>query len=158
MQDLETLYQLYSQDIYRYLYSLTHDPHWSEDLLSETFLKAVRGFSSFEKRSSIKTLLFMIACNVWIDSLRRKRPCLSSDDLLANYIEDESPSSERLEEDCANRELIERITHSANRLLQKSFKCASRDTPLRRFPAPAISRKAPHARATFVPETGYEIF
>ena len=91
LQDLEELYQLYSPDIYRYLCGLTHDPVWAEDLLSETFLKAVRAFGRFEGRSSVKTWLFAIARNVWVDALRRKRPTLSYDDMLAGYLEQDMP-------------------------------------------------------------------
>ena len=108
MQDLEELYQLYSPDIYRYLCGLTHNPVWAEDLLSETFLKAVRAFGRFEGRSSIKTWLFTIARNVWVDALRRKRPTLSYDDMLAGYLEQDMPDPRGLEEECDTRDLARR--------------------------------------------------
>ena len=103
MQDLEELYQLYSPDIYRYLCGLTHDPVWAEDLLSETFLKAVRAFGRFEGRSSIKTWLFTIARNVWVDALRRKRPTLSYDDMLAGYLEQDMPAVGDVQTKCPHR-------------------------------------------------------
>ncbi len=111
MQDLETLYQMYSQDIYRYLCGLTHDPLWAEDLLSETFLKAVRSFDKFQQRSSVKTWLFTIARNAWIDGLRRRRPTLSYDDMLAGYISEDTADPRRLEEDWDAHELAQRIRH-----------------------------------------------
>ena len=40
---LEQLYSRYKEDVYRYLLSLCRDPLLAEDLLSETFLEALRG-------------------------------------------------------------------------------------------------------------------
>lgn len=109
LEELEALYQLYSKDIYRYLCSLTHDSVWAEDLLSDTFLKAIRCFSSFEKRCSVKTWLFTIAHNVWIDDLRRKRPTVSYDDLLANYLEEYDSQSSCIDDTIDNRQLSNRV-------------------------------------------------
>ena len=41
LPELEELYRLYRADLYRYLCHLTHDPAEAEDLLSETFLRAL---------------------------------------------------------------------------------------------------------------------
>ena len=38
---LEKLFHTYYKDIYRYLYSLTHDASLSEDLTSEVFLEVM---------------------------------------------------------------------------------------------------------------------
>lgn len=43
MRAVEELYRAYRDDVYRYLCSLTRDPAQAEDLLSETFLKALQG-------------------------------------------------------------------------------------------------------------------
>lgn len=83
---IEKLYLEYRQDIYRYLLSLTHDPVLSEDLLSETFVAAIKGILSFQERSSLKTWLFAIARKVWLSHLRRDRPVLEFSDLLGLYI------------------------------------------------------------------------
>lgn len=42
LPELEELYRLYRADLYRYLCHLTHDPAEAEDLLSETFLRALK--------------------------------------------------------------------------------------------------------------------
>ena len=85
MQTMEQLYRAYRDDVYRYLCSLTRDADAAEDLLSETFLRALRGLSGYDGRADVKTWLCAIARNAWIDALRRKKPALSYDELLARY-------------------------------------------------------------------------
>ncbi len=86
MDQLEQLYRTYRQDVYRYLCSLTHDAQAAEDLLSETFLKALQALAGYDGRASVRTWLFAIARHAWIDSLRRRRPTVSYDDLLTDYL------------------------------------------------------------------------
>ena len=86
MQEIEQIYTQYRQDVYRYLCSLTRDAALAEDLLSETFLRALTGLSGFRKGACVRTWLFSIARHVWIDGLRRKRHVLSGDELLARAL------------------------------------------------------------------------
>ena len=73
MKQIEKLYLEYKQDVYNYLLSITHDPTLSEDLLSETFLKAIYSIGNFKGISSVKTWLFSIARHLWLQSLRRNK-------------------------------------------------------------------------------------
>ena len=93
MQEIEQIYTQYRQDVYRYLCSLTRDAALAEDLLSETFLRALTGLSGFRKGACVRTWLFSIARHVWIDGLRRKRHVLSGDELLARYVEEGGPGA-----------------------------------------------------------------
>ena len=69
---LEKLFHTYYKDIFRYLYSLTHDITLSEDLASEVFLEVVKSIASFRGEADIKTWLFSIARHKWMDYLRKK--------------------------------------------------------------------------------------
>ena len=69
---LEELFRTYHNDVYRYLYSLSHDASLSEDLASEVFLKVVKSIGTFRGESDIKTWLFSIARHEWYDYLRKK--------------------------------------------------------------------------------------
>ena len=69
---LEKLFRTYYKDIYRYLYSLTHDASLSEDLASEVFLEVVKSVATFRGAADIKTWMFSIARHKWIDYLRKK--------------------------------------------------------------------------------------
>ena len=69
---LEELFRTYHNDVYRYLYSLSHEPSLSEDLASEVFLKVVKYIGTFRGEADIKTWLFSIARHEWYDYLRKK--------------------------------------------------------------------------------------
>ena len=58
MQEIEQIYTQYRQDVYRYLCSLTRDAALAEDLLSETFLRALTGLSGFRKGACVRTWQF----------------------------------------------------------------------------------------------------
>lgn len=85
---LEELYLDYKTELYRYLCGLTHDAAEAEDLLSETFLRVLRYLPTFRGESSVRTWLYSIARNTWLNSLKKRRQTVSLDDLLEWYIGD----------------------------------------------------------------------
>jgi len=93
VKEIEELYAQYSKDIYGYLLSLTKDPLTAEDLLSETFVKAIVSIGSFRGESSIKTWLFTIARNNWLQLLRKEKRKLDYQDLLLNYVSESTEIS-----------------------------------------------------------------
>lgn len=90
LPELEELYTLYRTDLYRYLCHLTHDPTEAEDILSETFLRAMRRLPTYRGDCAVKTWLFGIARNIWLESLRKRRPDVSADVLLENYLAEDT--------------------------------------------------------------------
>ncbi|NMA01268.1 MAG: sigma-70 family RNA polymerase sigma factor [Clostridia bacterium] len=103
VKSIEQLYKLYKDDVYRYLLSLTHNPTLSEDLLSETFVNAITSLDNFKGKSSVKTWLFAIARNLWLQKLRKDRPTLEYNDLLELYV------SESIEERLITKETVQEI-------------------------------------------------
>jgi len=103
MKDIEKIYKLYKDDIFKYLISLTYDPSLSEDLLSETFIRAIKSIGRFKGDSSIKTWLFSIARYTWYDYLRKERKELPLHNLINLYI------NENIEKETVNKEVAERI-------------------------------------------------
>ena len=71
-QLLKRLFEEYYSDLYRYLFGLCHDASLMEDLVSETFLEAVKSVVTFRGQSDIKTWLFSIARHRWYAWLRKK--------------------------------------------------------------------------------------
>ncbi|MBC5996771.1 RNA polymerase sigma factor [Romboutsia ilealis] len=102
---LKKIYEEYKQDVFKYLVSLTHDTSLSEDLVSETFLGALKSLHKFKGESSIKTWLFSIARNKWYEYLRKEKYNISIDDLAYNYILSESD----LDDVLIKRELYNKI-------------------------------------------------
>ncbi len=88
MFKINDLYVKYKQDVFCYLMSLTHDYNLSEDLLSETFLKAMISLPAFQGKSSVKTWLCSIARYTWLQHLRSSIKTISYDDLLSIYVRD----------------------------------------------------------------------
>ena len=110
MKQIEQLYILYKKDVYMYLLSLTHNPNLSEDLLSETFMNAISSIGNFKGQSSVKTWLFSIARNLWLQRLRKEKSIVEYNDLLELYVSDSI--AERL----ITKETVKRIK---NLLLEK---------------------------------------
>ncbi|WP_297136995.1 RNA polymerase sigma factor [Terrisporobacter sp.] len=102
---LKNIYEEYKQDVFKYLVSLTHDISLSEDLVSETFLGALKSLHKFKGQSTIKTWLFSIARNKWYEHLRKEKPTISLDDLSYNYLLSESD----LDDSIIKKELSNKI-------------------------------------------------
>jgi len=99
----EQLYQKYKQDVFRYLLSLTHDKSVAEDLLSECFIIAMRKLPLFRGESTVKTWLFGIARNCWLQYLRKDHPTIPYGEIaMKAVVEDISDSS-------YTKEIAERI-------------------------------------------------
>jgi len=70
--EIDKWYHEYVDDVHNYLvYYANH--HDVEDLVQETFIKALKGFGKFKGISKPKTWLLAIARNVAIDHLRSRR-------------------------------------------------------------------------------------
>ncbi len=68
------LVDIYSPKIYRLALKILNDPQDAEDVLQETFIKALRSLPSFEGRSSISTWLYRIAVNEALMLVRKHKP------------------------------------------------------------------------------------
>ena len=118
MKQIEKLYELYKQDIYYYLLSLTRDRTLSEDLLSETFVQAITAIERFKGQSSVKTWLFSIARNLWLQHLRKEKPTAMYNDLLEIYVS-ESIEIGFITKETANRvvELLSEMDERTQRII-----------------------------------------
>ncbi len=108
--DFEILYKEQAQNVYKFLLRLCGDESLAEDILQDTFLKAIENISRFDNRCRITTWLCQIAKNTYFDYLRkRKKYCLTS---FQEYDEKEETTS--LEEriiDSEDAKEIRRLVH-----------------------------------------------
>lgn len=73
-ETLKLLYEKYRQEIYLYLFSFCHDRELAEDLVQETFLKAI--LSLPEKHGNMRAWIYMVARNLYFNHAKReKRYC-----------------------------------------------------------------------------------
>jgi RNA polymerase sigma-70 factor (ECF subfamily) len=54
--------------LYNFACWLTHDPNAAEDLVQETYMKALRGFSSFQQGTNFRAWLYRILRNTFLSS------------------------------------------------------------------------------------------
>lgn len=78
------LVDTYSAQIYRLGLKMLSNPQDAEDVLQNTFMKALQALPKFEGRSSLSTWLYRIAVNEALMTIRRSKPevdvTLRSDD------------------------------------------------------------------------------
>ena len=82
--EIARLVDAYSAQIYRLGLKMLSNPQDAEDVLQNTFMKALQALPKFEGRSSLPTWLYRIAVNEALMSIRRSKPevdvSLRSDD------------------------------------------------------------------------------
>ncbi len=69
----KALIERYQADIYRYLIYLSGDPVWSEDLLQETWIRALEHLSKLKDPEAFKPWILRIAGNEFRMGLRKRR-------------------------------------------------------------------------------------
>ncbi len=94
--ELARMVDLYSDKIYRLALKFTNNSQDAEDVLQETFLKAMRALPEFEGRSSLSTWLYRIAVNESLMLLRKQKPDLALDTPAEEEDSEEGGSSNGL--------------------------------------------------------------
>lgn len=74
------LVEKFSSKIYRLALKILNNEEDAEDVLQETFIKAMKALPKFEGRSSLATWLYRIAVNESLMVIRKKRPGMVSTD------------------------------------------------------------------------------
>jgi RNA polymerase sigma-70 factor, ECF subfamily len=80
--------------LYGYARWLTGEPHEAEDLVQETYLKALRGFGSFREGTNFRAWMFRILRNTFLTSragLKTMEPL--DDDLVEEIAEEGTPET-----------------------------------------------------------------
>jgi RNA polymerase sigma-70 factor (ECF subfamily) len=71
-EQIEEWFHLYHKELYNFLMYYTHSNE-VDDMVQETFIKAIKGLKSFKMESSPRTWLYSIARNVGLDYLRKNK-------------------------------------------------------------------------------------
>jgi RNA polymerase sigma-70 factor, ECF subfamily len=81
----------YMDTLYRYAMVLTRNRSEAEDLVQETYLRAMRAMRRLRAGSNIRSWLLVILRNIWLNQLRRQRTTpmvveIDVDDTTANVV------------------------------------------------------------------------
>ena len=68
---LMRFYRAYSREIYLYLYGLSHNRQLSEDLMQETFVKALLSLQTAD--TGVKAWLYKVARNLYFNTYRKDK-------------------------------------------------------------------------------------
>ena len=83
-----TLFETYADRLYRLAIGLVQQSDEAEDIVQETFIKAITHLDQFEGRSNLGTWLYRVAYNASLDRLRQRVESPLPDD--GPYEEDEA--------------------------------------------------------------------
>lgn len=86
----DELIRIYSNDLFRYIYTLTKDYHLSEDILQETFYKAYVNLIDYNEITNLKSWLFRVAYNTFIDYCRKNKKLSIFEDSYFNSLKIQS--------------------------------------------------------------------
>ena len=98
---LQQVYQKYSKEIYAYLYTLCKNHSLTEDLLQETFLKAILSLPNTHE--NVRAWLYMVARNLYFNYA--KRAAREADDSVRAIEENSPPPEQAVISKLMNREL-----------------------------------------------------
>lgn len=105
-------YEEFAQPIYAYLYYRTHNKAVAEDLTSQTFLKALEKFESFdESKGGFKCWIYQIARNVLVDHYRSNKPTRDLETVFDLAGEDDVEETMKHSE---NKERVQKALHCLN--------------------------------------------
>ncbi|MBI4979722.1 MAG: sigma-70 family RNA polymerase sigma factor [Spirochaetes bacterium] len=112
LHDFGDIYESHFQRIYAYVYRKTMHRETAEDIVSETFMKALHGMSTFDpSKGSVQSWLYRIATNAVIDFYRKKK--IHAADVW------DIPSGEDIETDAVNRHCLDAVKRYLGTVPQK---------------------------------------
>ena len=79
--DIEKIYRIYFEDVYRFLLSLCENKDIAQDITSETFLKVINNSKKIENSTNIKAYIFTIAKNTYINYYKKNKLMVATDDI-----------------------------------------------------------------------------
>lgn len=93
-ESIDSLYQSYLQDVYRFLLSLCKDHHTAEDLVQETFYRAYLHLENAQG-DRVKAWLLTIAYHVFVDFYRKQKRLQIKDQHFFSKIFDRRKNTEQ---------------------------------------------------------------
>ena len=90
MQNIEEMYNKYSEIVYKYVFCLTGNEDTAEEIVQETFLVAVRDINKFRGECKISTWLCQISKYIWYKRLKKEKKEIPLDILQDSLLIEDS--------------------------------------------------------------------
>ena len=82
MNDFEKLYLDYFNDVYKFVLSMSKNNAVAEEIVQETFFKALKNIKSFKNESTVKSWLFQIAKNTYFTYVSKANKNIALDNII----------------------------------------------------------------------------
>jgi RNA polymerase sigma-70 factor (ECF subfamily) len=113
INEFDSVVDMYSGEIFTYLWRLLNGHTDAEDCLQEVFLRAFKAFDRLEQGANVRAWLYKIAINTSI-SFRKKRNRVDSHELIVDF---DIPAAALLPEDrVARKERLKALVEAINAL------------------------------------------
>lgn len=91
MIDIEKIYNLYFKDVYYFVLSFSKNEDIARDITSETFFKILKSKDNIKDESSVKSYIFSVAKNSFIDYLRKNKIEFLDIDKISVLLDNNNP-------------------------------------------------------------------
>ena len=108
--DIEKIYRIYFDDLYRFLLYQCKNKEIAQDICSESFIRAMKNIESIED-SKVKSYLFQVGKNTYYNYYNKNKKIL-----LTDKIEDFDKNLESFEKDLLKRERLTSLDLAINKL------------------------------------------
>lgn len=102
MKEFEIIYDECFQEVYKFIVSLAKDSTVAEDIVQDTFIKALKNIKNLKDTTKIKTWLFQIAKNTYLTYISKNVKHVSIDEI-------EIASTRNEETEFLNQDTIKRV-------------------------------------------------
>jgi RNA polymerase sigma-70 factor (ECF subfamily) len=93
--------------LYNFARWLTQDTSEAEDLVQETFAKALRGFASFQPGTNFRAWMFRILRNSFLTSRSGLKPNVALDEDILETLASPAPTPETVLVEMADRQMVQ---------------------------------------------------
>lgn len=109
MKEFEFIYDEYFADVYKFILSLSRNVVIAEDVVQETFMKALNNINTLKDESKIKPWLFQIAKNSYLNYISKNSKHISIDEI-------EIASFNNEEVDFLNKDMVKKVRKTLHKL------------------------------------------
>ncbi|WP_296111986.1 RNA polymerase sigma factor [uncultured Anaerococcus sp.] len=108
--DIEKIYRIYFEDLYRFLLYLCKNKDVAQDICSESFIRAMKNIENIED-DKVKSYLFQIGKHTYYNYYKKNKRIM-----LTNKIEDFDRKLESFEIDLLEKEKLSKLSKAINKL------------------------------------------